>query len=464
MIESGGAMQILSRLREVVERPLRDRLRAAMPRGPGDAALAAILGAALARRPVAERVLGEAETFLLKSALFFAGVRLDRSALAGVGSVWKEDLGQRHYDPDARSGHGELRPQTLLLPHGLSLPLSFCDASPFLLARDGERLVLSLDGLAILPVELERRPAYYARTTRSGLPMAHVGVHRLERQVLVEYNASCKFFAERTACLFCGIIAEPPILKPRHARFFGVTPDEVAEVVEAAYADGAATEMQLTGGVVAGRAEVPYFLEVGRAMRARLGVETVRGSQAVLCPPATLAEIDALRAAGWEGVAFNLEIWDERLWPGIVPGKAALLPRDRWIAALEHAVQVFGKGNVATVLVAGLEPKTSALEGIGWLAERGVYGVPIPWAPAPGSALEGHQSPTAAWHLDLLARTLDLWERHGLAADRHSSAGLPYRDLARMRAHVREDERAGRARRDDLRRRLAFEGRLPEAP
>jgi hypothetical protein len=101
---------------------------------------------------------------------------------------------------------------------------------------------------------------------------------------------------------------------------------------------------------------VPYFLEVGRAMQRRLGVATVAGSQAVLCPP-SLSEVDALREAGWEGVAFNIEVWDERLWPGFVPGKAALVPREQWLRALEHAAQVFGRGKVASVIVAGLEPR-----------------------------------------------------------------------------------------------------------
>ncbi len=292
--------------------------------------------------------------------------------------------------------------------------------------------------------------------------MRLLGVHRLQRQVLVEYGAYCRFFAERTACLFCGIAAEQASLRPRYNRYFSAAPSEVAEVVEAAYAEGVATEMQVTGGVLPRRAEVPYFLEVGRALRERLGVATVRGSQAVLCPP-SLDEIDALRRAGWEGVAFNLEIWDERLWPGFVPGKAALLPREGWLRALEHAAQVFGKGNVASVIVAGLEPKRSLLDGIAWLAERGIHGVPIPWAPAPGSALEGHQTPTAAWHFDLLARVLDIWERHGLPAERHSSGGLPYADLARMREGVRGAERGlGKPAAPDLRRTLAFEGRVPD--
>jgi hypothetical protein len=115
------------------------------------------------------------------------------------------------------------------------------------------------------------------------------------------------------------------------------------------------------------------------------------------------------------------------------------------------------------VIVAGLEPRRSALDGVAWLAERGIHGVPIPWAPAPGSALEGHRTPTAGWHVELLARVLDIWERHGLPAERHSSGGLPYADLARMREHLlREDAGGARPSAADPRRMLAIEGRIPE--
>jgi hypothetical protein len=451
-------MKVIETLRRAAERPIRRRLEAVLPSGRGDAALVALLGKALARREVAERVFGEAETFLVKSALFLSGVRLDESAREGVGTRWKEDLGQRHYDPDAGAGPGGLVPQSLVLPHGLYLPLSFDDASPFTLRRERGTLYVELGDLRLFPVEFEPRPAYYDRSTASGVAMRHVGVHRLQRQVLVEYNASCRFFAEKSACLFCGIVSDRALLPPRYGKLFSVTPDEVAEVVAAAYDEGVASEMQVTGGVLRERAEVQYFLEVGRAMQRRLGLDTVPGSQAVLTPPQSLGEIDSLRTAGWESVAFNLEVWDERLWPGFVPGKAALLPRARWLQALEHAVKVFGRGRVASVLVAGLEPKRSYLEGVEWLAARGIHGVPIPFAPAPGSALEGHQTPTAAWHLDLLARVLDVWERHGLGAERHSSGGLPYADLARMRASVRRDSRAAP---EDLRRKVAIEGVLP---
>lgn len=452
----------MARLRGIIEGPIRQKFKSVIPDSGGG--LQTLLGKLLSAGPFAEGVYGEGEIFLIKGGLFLSGVRLDSSAYDEVGTLWKEDLGQRHYDPDARLPHARLSPHALHLPHGFYMPIYINPGSPFLLRREAKTLYLYLNEFRLFPVEFERRPAYYSAATSTGVPMRYIGPHRLERQVLIEYNAYCHFFAQKAACLFCGIVAERPLLTSRYKEYFGASPSEVAEVVEAAYRDGVCTEMQITGGVLPGRAEVGYIIEVGQAIRERLGVGAIPGSQAVLAPPPSLKEVEALRKAGWQGVAFNLEVWDEKLWPGIVPGKASLMSREDWLKALEYAVQVFGKGQVASVLVAGLESKRSFLAGVEWLAERGIYGVPIPWAPAPSSALEGHQTPTAAWHLEVAVKTLDLWERSGLDPQRHSSGGLHYADLGRMRARMKQ-QRQKRAADDtggDLRYKLAVEGKLPE--
>jgi len=457
-------MRLLAGIQEFIGRPIRDKFRSAIPSYPGDRLLVAILGKVLSQPGLAKRAFGEGEVFLIKSALFLSGVRLDKSAYEEIGTLWKEDLGQRHYDPDAGRPQARLVPHALHLPHGFYVPIYIHPGAPLLLRREGRTLYLYLERMRLFPVEFERRPAYYSKDTTSGVPMRLIAPHRLERQVLVEYNAYCQFFAEKTACLFCGIVGERPLLPSRYQSYFAASPTEVAETVEAAYSEGVCTEMQVTGGVLPRRAEVPYILELGRALQKRLGVDTIPGSQAVLVPPPSLKQIEELKEAGWQGVAFNLEIWDERLWPGIVPGKAALMSRERWLEALEYAVQVFGKRYVASVLVAGLEPQASFLDGVEWLAKGGIYGVPIPWAPAPGSALEGHQTPTAAWHLEVTVKTLEIWERYGLDPQRHSSGGLHYADLGRMRRHVQleqakhPDEPPAR----DLRYILAVEGKLPE--
>ena len=450
-------------LRQRFERPIKAKFKSALPTYGADRLLLAAMGKIASRPNLAEQAYGEGEVFLIKAGMFMSGVRLTDSAYEGVGTVWKEDQGQYHYNPNAGQRQPRQPPHSLHLPHNLYAPLYLHPDSPFVLRRERDTLFLYLEDFRLFPVEFEKRPQYYSRTTSTGVPMAHIGPHRLQRQLLIEYNAYCKYFSDKTQCLFCGIIGEKPLYHGHYQRYFVASPQEIAEVAEAAYGEGACSEMQVTGGVLPDCMEVDYILDVGRAVKERLGVDTIPNSQAVLVPP-TPEKLEELKEAGWQGVAFNLEVWNPRLWPGIVPGKLETLSREGWLDALEQSVRVFGKGNVASVLIAGLEPKESHWEGVEWLAQRGIYGVPIPWDPTPGSLLAGHQTPTAAWHLEVVVKDLDIWDRYDMDPQRHSSGGLHYADLASMRQHVREveDSNSDYDFTKDLRYNLAVEGRLPD--
>jgi len=85
-------------------------------------------------------------------------------------------------------------------------------------------------------------------------------------------------------------------------------------------------------------------------------------------------------------VCFNLEIWSEPLFAKVCPGKNRYVGYHRWIEALETAVRHWGRGNVYSAMVAGmeLEPEhgleweqaaSIALEGAEDLCRRGI--IPI---------------------------------------------------------------------------------------
>lgn len=466
-------------MRQLIKRPLtrsiERKFKSAIPLHSGDSMLLSLLGKLVSQPGLAEKAFGEGEVFLTKGGLFLSGVNVDPSADEGIGTEWKEDAGQHHYNPSAGLRRPRLVPYAIHMPHGFYSPIYMNSSSPFVLRREKGNLFLYLEEMRLFPVQFERRPNYYSKETSTGVPMHHIGPHRLKRQVLFEYNAYCRYFSDNTQCLFCGIISERPLHHGHYQGHFVASPAEIAEVAAAAYQEDGCSELQLTGGVLPERAEVPYFLEVGDAIKDRMGVGIVPGSQAVLVPPQDFRRIEELKKSGWQGVAFNLEVWNERMWPGFAPGKAATVSRERWLEALEFSVGVFGKGQVTSVLVTGLEPKESHWEGVEWMAERGIYGVPIPWSPTPGSPLEGHQTPTAAWHLEVAARSLDIWEKHGLDPHRHSSGGLHYADLADMRQHWRESQTPRLSGTNgaseplekdsgekDLRYTIAVEGKLPE--
>ena len=90
---------------------------------------------------------------------------------------------------------------------------------------------------------------------------------------------------------------------------------------------------------------------------------------------------------------------------------------ENWVKALEYEVEVFGHGKVRSNMVAGIEPKDSTLEGIEYLASKGVVGLATVWNPNPGSALEGHRCPETAWYLDLYKKIAAIHRKYGFTYD-----------------------------------------------
>jgi len=134
--------------------------------------------------------------------------------------------------------------------------------------------------------------------------------------------------------------------------------------------------------------------------------------------PSDLSVIEKYKEAGYQHIATNLEIWDEDLFKTICPGKEQLCGgRQNWIDALKHEVEVFGKGNVRSCLVSGIEPKESLLEGVEYLASIGVIAIPSMWRPCIGSAFEGHKSPSTEWHFEVMERTYNIYKKYGFTLE-----------------------------------------------
>jgi biotin synthase-related radical SAM superfamily protein len=82
-----------------------------------------------------------------------------------------------------------------------------------------------------------------------------------------------------------------------------------------------------------------------------------------------LSDVDDLKAAGADEIKLNIETFDRELFLKVC-GK---LHYDLILAALDHAVEVFGKGKVTTNLIVGLgESDQNLLDGVRYFAERGI--------------------------------------------------------------------------------------------
>ncbi|BDG02385.1 radical SAM protein [Anaeromyxobacter oryzae] len=317
------------------------------------------------------------------------------------------------YDTDTHVGL-ELPPY-LVLPHGLVALFNYNRRSPNRLERDGKRFFLvRRDGEAI-PVEFAKRPRYYRQETSDGTQMRTVAVHNTDGVVFVAYSNECSLKSTGKDCLFCNINAT----RDTYGDAEGVRwkyPRQIGETIAAAYAEGA-RHLTISGGFVPERREVDYYLDVAESIKEQTGLEDFNGT-ACIGAPQDLSIIEKYKEVGYRTLAINIEVWNEHFFRAYCPGKEQLCGGQKhWIAALEHAVGVFGRGRVRSNMVGGLESKQSTLEGIEALTAKGIIAISPAWFPNPGSALEGHRSPEPEWHLDVARKTVALYRKVGFTWD-----------------------------------------------
>jgi hypothetical protein len=163
------------------------------------------------------------------------------------------------------------------------------------------------------------------------------------------------------------------------------TLERMREALEAVIDQTEVRHIYLVGGSLTdSRKEGERFLQLARFVKQAntRGVPVALGSGAI--PDDVIAQFHAEKLV--QHVCFNLEMWSEELFAKICPGKNRYVGYHRWIEALETAVRYWGRGNVYSAMVAGieLEPEYGleweqaariALEGAEHLCSRGI--IPI---------------------------------------------------------------------------------------
>jgi hypothetical protein len=124
-------------------------------------------------------------------------------------------------------------------------------------------------------------------------------------------------------------------------------------------------------------------------------------------------------------VCFNLEMWSEPLFAKVCPGKNRYVGYARWIASLETAVRLWGRGHVYSAMVAGieLEPEhgldwelaaRTALEGADDLCRRGIIPIySLVW-PVGGRDRPDYHARIRGYFETLVDGYREIRQRHGL--------------------------------------------------
>lgn len=139
--------------------------------------------------------------------------------------------------------------------------------------------------------------------------------------------------------------------------------------------------------------------------------------QAQCEPPDDDAWFMRLKDSGVVSLGMHLEAVTDAVRQRIMPGKAQV-PLERYFSAFEAAVNVFGRGQVSTYILAGLGDSEEAIVQMSErLAHAGVYPFVVPFVPIDGTPLAHHPKPDSAFMQRLYPRIGASLRKHGLHSE-----------------------------------------------
>jgi hypothetical protein len=316
---------------------------------------------------------------------------------------------------------------------------------------DGRTVVLEGDAI-VEEVEFWPRHEFYDKHTSSGKPMWQIaGFSRPQR---IDFNPYywCHFWDDGKGCKYCNIGSTYQKVKKDRGRTARVDPIDLFETArEAVKQPGRYTNVCLTGGSIPGpdnafEEEVQVYIEALRAIGANF---STRRFPSQLISSAfredQLARI--YENTGLTSWTTDSEILVEEKFDWICPGKARAVGYKEWRRRLIAAVGIFGRGNVLTGIVGGVETArpygfdteeaglAATLESAEELAAQGVSTISCVWQPCAGSVFHDQKGPSLEYYVRLAKGLDDLRRQYGLNvdADNYRRCGNhPDTDLSRL--------------------------------
>jgi radical SAM protein (TIGR04043 family) len=254
--------------------------------------------------------------------------------------------------------------------------------------RRGVSILQSDDGV-VCEISFPPQPRFYGLTTAEGIPFWKIALlHSRDTLATTLLQTCVRYGNSATKCQFCAIgeslKAGRTIAKK--------TPEQLAEVAAAAQRlDGVANVVMTTGTPPTDDRGAAVLSECAAAIKSATGLPI----QGQCEPPADFGWFARMREAGVDSLGMHLEAWDETVRRRIMPGKAEVT-RAFYLEAFTAAVQIFGRGQVSTYLLAGLGDTVESLhEAARVLIDLGVYPFIVPFVPVTGTPLAAHQPASA---------------------------------------------------------------------
>ena len=244
-------------------------------------------------------------------------------------------------------------------------------------------------------LDFPHQPKFYNLQTADGIPYNQIALLHSHNVLATTVLQTCiRYENRKTACQFCAIGQSLDAGRTIAQK----TPKQLAEVAEAAVRlDGVEHMIMTTGTPNTTDRGAAYLTECAKAIRARVSLPI----QAQCEPPDDFSWFQKMQDAGIDSLGMHLEAADPEVRASIMPGKAKV-PLSYYFEAFAAAVEIFGRGQVSTYLLAGLgDSKETLLSVCDRLIRIGVYPFVVPFVPITGTPLAHYAPPTSEFMFEL---------------------------------------------------------------
>ena len=297
---------------------------------------------------------------------------------------------------------------------------------------DGE-LVITDQGKVIENVEYWPIPDFFNKTTSSGTPMKYVATARPQR-INVMPSSYCHFWKDDKGCKYCDIVNYLRHEKSELGVPAKLNLNDVKETIqEAVKQPGRFSTICLTAGsdtrgAVPFDEEVDYYIRLLKAIGENFTTKKFP-SQLIGTAFTENQLVRLYEETGLMSYTADIEVLNEKLFNWICPGKAEWIGYREWQQRLIRAVDIFGRGNVNTGIVGGVElarphgfiseddALQHTLEEAEYLASHGVSTVSMVWVVRPKSFFSDQKNASLDYYVRLTRGLQALRLKYGLSVD-----------------------------------------------
>ena len=271
--------------------------------------------------------------------------------------------------------------------------------------------ILQIGGEAVCEIFFPPSPRFYGLRTAEGVPYWKIALlHSRDTLATTVLQTCVRYGNSATKCQFCAIgesLKAGRTIAKKTAR-------QLAEVAEAAQRlDGIANVVMTTGTPPTDDRGAAVLAECALAIKAATDLPI----QGQCEPPSDFGWFGRMHEAGIDSLGMHLEAWDEAVRRRIMPGKAEVT-RAFYLKGFAEAVEIFGRGQVSTYLLAGLGDTVESLhEAARVLIDLGVYPFIVPFVPVSGTPLAAHRPPSAEFLRQVLGPVGQWLSEAGMTSD-----------------------------------------------